>query len=152
MLTINILACVMIVLMCIVILWFAISLVVLYKLDKQHKQTSREIIMLQKDNKEKILEYSQKSLEFIKLMISQIALLKLKAFIDQHDISKVSRSQIEKVVEDVALTVRNNINMQNFQIENTIYTEEYFDQYIIQTSVFIVKKLFDEAVNRASEE
>lgn len=150
--SINIIACLMLVLMCIVIMWFVISLVVLFKLYKQHNQTAKEIIALKEDNKDKMLEYSNKSLEFIKLMVSQIALLKLKAFIDQHDISKVTRSQIEKVVEDVATTVRKNINMNNFQLSHTIYTEEYFDQYIVDTAVFIVKKLFDEAIEKADEE
>ena len=150
--SINIIACLMLVLMCIVIMWFVISLVVLFKLYKQHNQTAKEIIALKEDNKDKMLEYSNKSLEFIKLMVSQIALLILKAFIDQHDISKVTRSQIEKVVEDVATTVRKNINMNNFQLSHTIYTEEYFDQYIVDTAVFIVKKLFDEAIEKADEE
>lgn len=139
----------MLVIMLFVILWFIISMVMLSRLYIRFNNNTHELIALKESNKEKLVDYSNKSLDFIKMMISQTALLKFRTFIDANDISKVTRIQIEGVVSDVAKTVKGTINMNNIAIENTIYTEEFFDNYIIETSVYIVKQLFENAVDKS---
>lgn len=143
----NIINIAMLGIMFIVIIWFIISMFILYKLYIQFNRNTMELIALKESNKDKSIEYSTKSLDFIKMMISQTALVKFRTFIDGNDISKVTRIQIEGIVSDVATTVKSTINMNNIAIENTIYTKEFFDNYIIETSVYIVKQLFENAIN-----
>lgn len=129
--------------MVIVLLWFIISLAVLVKLRKQFKTDSESLQVLKEGNKDKVIEYSRQVLDFIRMMVSQVAVIKFRTFIDNRKVDKISKNNIGDLVADVATTVNKSINMSNIQIDNTIYSREFFEQYIVETSVLMVKELLE---------
>lgn len=138
--------------MLIVVIWFIISLVVLYKLRNKFNKDSKLLEDMKESNKNKMVEYSKQVLEFIRMMVGQIAVLKFRTFVDTNDLSKVSRSAIEKLVADVAESVNRSMNMVNLSLENTVYSKEFFEQYIVETSVLMIKDLLDKAIGEKDEE
>lgn len=142
----------LIILMMIVILWFIISIIVLINLYRKYNNNSMEILKLDKSNKKLVIEYSEQLLDFTKMMISQISILKFKTFIDGSKIDKITKSQVEKIVSEVASNVKDALNMNNITIEDTLYTEEFFNQYIIDTSIYTVKQLMNKVVNEFDED
>lgn len=147
----NLIVLLLIILMLFVITWFIISIIVLFKLYKKYKNNTIEILKLNESNKDRVIEYSNKLLDFTKMMVSQISILKFKTFIDNSKIDKITKSQVEKIVTDVASSVKDALNMNNITIEDTIYTEEFFNQYIIDTSIYTVKQLMNKVLSEYDE-
>lgn len=147
----NLIVLLLIILMLFVITWFIISIIVLFKLYKKYKNNTIEILKLNESNKDRVIEYSNKLLDFTKMMVSQISILKFKTFIDNSKIDKITKSQVEKIVTDVASSVKDALNMNNITIEDTLYTEEFFNQYIIDTSIYTVKQLMNKLLSEYDE-
>lgn len=135
----------------IVLIWFGISLMVLIRLKKKYVKDTTLLHDLKEANQEKVVEYSKQLLDFIRMMVSQIAVIRFRTFVDNNDMSKITKSSIEKLVHDVASTVKQSINISNVSIENTVYSEEFFDRYIVETSVIMVKDLLDKAIGIKSD-
>lgn len=142
---------ILVLIMFIVLFWFGMSLTVLMRLRSQYDKDSRSLKELQEGNKDKVLDNSKQLLEFIRMMVGQVAVLKFRTFMDTRDIEKSTKSNIESLVKEVATTVNASLNMSNISIENTIYSKEFFEQYIVETSVIIVKDLLDKSLNDDEE-
>lgn len=142
---------ILVLIMFIVLFWFGMSLTVLMRLRSQYDKDSRSLKELQEGNKDKVLDNSKQLLEFIRMMVGQVAVLKFRTFMDTRDIEKSTKSNIESLVKEVATTVNASLNMSNISIENTIYSKEFFEQYIVETSVIIVKDLLDRSLNEDEE-
>lgn len=140
-------ASILLIIMMFVIIWFIISLIMLYNLQKKYNSRMLELALLEKNNNTKVVDYSNQLLEFIRMMISQVSILKLKVFIDNNHVDKITKFQVEQVVTDIATTVKTALNVNNIAIENTIYTQEFFEQYIIDTTVHTVKQLMEKTIN-----
>lgn len=97
-------------------------------------------------------EYSDKLLEFIKTLTTQVAVLQFRTFVDAHEITKISKIHIKQVAENVAKTVHDAINMDSIDFNDTLFTKEFFEKYIIETSVNTVKSLLDKTLQQISEE
>lgn len=138
---------ILVLIMFVVLFWFGMSLTVLMRLRNQYDKDSRSLKELQEGNKDKVLDNSKQLLEFIRMMVGQVAVLKFRTFMDTRDIEKSTKSNIEGLVKEVATTVNASLNMSNISIENTIYSKEFFEQYIVETSVIIVKDLLDKSLN-----
>lgn len=138
---------ILVMIMFVVLFWFGMSLTVLMRLRNQYDKDSRSLKELQEGNKDKVLDNSKQLLEFIRMMVGQVAVLKFRTFMDTRDIEKSTKSNIEGLVKEVATTVNASLNMSNISIENTIYSKEFFEQYIVETSVIIVKDLLDKSLN-----
>lgn len=138
---------ILVLIMFVVLFWFVMSLTVLMRLRNQYDKDNRSLRELQEGNKDKVLDNSKQLLEFIRMMVGQVAVLKFRTFIDTRDIEKSTKSNIEHLVQDIATTVNSSLNMSNISIENTIYSKEFFEQYIIETSIVIVKDLLDKSLN-----
>lgn len=138
---------ILVLIMFVVLFWFVMSLTVLMRLRNQYDKDNRSLRELQEGNKDKVLDNSKQLLEFIRMMVGQVAVLKFRTFIDTRDIEKSTKSNIEGLVKEVATTVNASLNMSNISIENTIYSKEFFEQYIVETSVIIVKDLLDKSLN-----
>lgn len=141
----------LVLIMFVVLFWFVMSLVVLMRLRNQYDKDSRSLRELQEGNKDKVLDNSKQLLEFIRMMVGQVAVLKFRTFIDTRDVERSTKANIESLVQDVATTVNASLNMSNISIENTIYSKEFFEQYIVETSVIIIKDLLDKSLNEDDE-
>lgn len=141
----------LVLIMFVVLFWFVTSTVVLMRLRNQYDKDSRSLRELQEGNKDKVLDNSKQLLEFIRMMVGQVAVLKFRTFIDTRDVERSTKANIESLVQDVATTVNASLNMSNISIENTIYSKEFFEQYIVETSVIIIKDLLDKSLNEDDE-
>ena len=86
-------------------------------------------------------------LDFVKMLTSQIAVLRFRTFVDTHELDKITKANVQKLVTDVAETVHNSINIDNIDFEDMLFNKEFFEKYIIETSLITIKSLLDKAVN-----
>lgn len=142
----------LVLIMFVVLFWFVISLIVLVRLRSQYDKDSRSLRELQEGNKDKVLENSKQLLEFIRMMVGQVAVIKFRTFIDSRDVEKSTKTNIGNLVKEIATTVNSSLNMSNISIENTIYSKEFFEQYIVESSVIIVKDLLEKSLNEHNED
>lgn len=92
------------------------------------------------------LQYTEKLLEYIRMVATQIAVLKFRTFQDGHEMDKVTRMNIKNLVSDVATETRDSINFNNIDIENTLVTSEFLTKYLVEVSVIAVKEMLNKAI------
>lgn len=145
----------LLVVMTIVMIMFAIgcvcAVIKLLKLNKRYTIENAELKDLRESNKVKVVDYSKQVLDFIRMIVSQVAIIKFRTFIDNNDIQKISKVHIEKLASEVAINVKHSININNISLENTIYTKEFFDEYIIETSILMIKQMFEKTIEEMEE-
>jgi len=124
-----------------------INIITCIKLINQEKKLSELRLQIQSDNHNTATEYSEKMLDFVKMLTSQIAVLRFRTFVDTHELDKITKANVQKLVTDVAETVHNSINIDNIDFEDMLFNKEFFEKYIIETSLITIKSLLDKAVN-----
>lgn len=128
-------------------IWLVHSLIVLAKLKIQESKMNQMYKQLQSENTKEATNYSEKVLEYTKMFIGQITVLKFKAYVDNHEIDKVTKANIQNLASDVATTVHKSINLDNIQFDDTLFTKEFYEQYIIDSSLMHVKRLLEKTIN-----
>jgi sulfur relay (sulfurtransferase) DsrC/TusE family protein len=104
------------------------------------------------------IDYSNQILEFTRTLIGQITILKARTYSDTHDLSMGSKAQISSLAKEVAETFKNSLNPEIWDtIKNkTFYTREFYINYIVETSIIMVKdihkKMVDDYYNIETEE
>lgn len=91
-------------------------------------------------------EYSTKTLDFIRNFVSQICVLRYQEFIDNHDASKISKPQIETLINDVSREIYSSIDMKKIDFERTLYDEKFVETYIVQLTVTNIKSLWEKTL------
>lgn len=127
--------------------WFVNSLIVLIKLRMHEKSITNLHMQLEEDNSRITTDHSEKLLNFAKMITTQVAILKFRTFADGHDISKVTIANVRDVADNVAKTVKSSINMDSIDFSDTLFTKEFYESYIIETSIIAVKSLLEKTVN-----
>lgn len=92
------------------------------------------------------IDYSKSVMEYIHAVVTEQAIIEFRNFLDSHVLNKVTRLQVAHVVDDLANKVKDHIQLENIQFNDTIMSEEFFMQYIISISVDSVKQLLDKAI------
>lgn len=138
---------ILIVLMVISFIWLINSTILLIRLIKQQNQYQKIYNHMKDKNDKDLVEYSTKTLEFIKNITNQVAVLKFRTFIDSHDITKITKANIEKLVGDVADTVYKSINSTNIIFDDTLYTKNFYEKYIIEMALISIKNLLDRTID-----
>ena len=92
------------------------------------------------------IDYSKTVMEYIHAIVAEQAVIGFRNFLDSHVLKKVTRLQVAHVVDDLANKVKDHIQLENIQFNDTIMSEEFFMQYIISISVDSVKQLLDKAI------
>ena len=128
-------------------IWMSIKLYHYYKLKQLSLENEIEYQRLENENKNKTVEYSNKVLELIRSIVGQIAVLKFRTFKDTHDMEKVTKANVEGLVKDVANMANKSLNMNNIFLDDTFFTKEFVEQYIVETSVILIKQMMDKAVS-----
>ena len=122
-------------------IWMSIKLYHYYKLKQLSLENEIEYQRLENENKNKTVEYSNKVLELIRSIVGQIAVLKFRTFKDTHDMEKVTKANVEGLVKDVANMANKSLNMNNIFLDDTFFTKEFVEQYIVETSVILIKQI-----------
>lgn len=92
------------------------------------------------------IDYSKSVMEYIHAVVTEQAIIEFRNFLDSHVLNKVTRLQVAHVVDDLANKVKDHIQLENIQFNDTIMSEEFFMQYIISISVDSVKQLLDKSI------
>lgn len=127
--------------------WFVNSLILLIKLRMHEKSITNLHMQLEEDNSKITTEYSEKLLNFVKMITTQVAILQFRTFVDGHDMAKVTKANVRDVADNVAKTVKSSINMDSIDFSDTLFTKEFYESYIIETSIIAVKSLLEKTIN-----
>jgi hypothetical protein len=107
-----------------------------------------ELIDLAEDNKNKTVEYTNSILELVKMIVGRIAIIQFRTFCDTHKVDpnekdgvKVNITHFKTLAGDIAKEAYDSLNRDNFSLDDTLFTEGFYNNYIIQTSFLIVKEL-----------
>ena len=122
----------------------------LYRYFKVKQENLRNEIIyrqLEIENKNKTVEYSDKALELIRSIVGQIAVLKFRTFQDGRDMAKVTKTNVEELVKDIANMANGSLNMNNIFLDDTFFTKEFVEKYIVETAVILVKQMMEKTVN-----
>ena len=132
--------------------WLINSIIVLIRLKSNENAIKNIHMQLKDENNNVITEYSEKILEFVKMFTTQVSVLQFRTFVDNHDIEKVTRKQLQQLVSDVAETVHNSIKIDKIDFEDTLFTKEFYESYIVDTSMIIIKSLLDKVIDGDDED
>ena len=119
------------------------------KTKKRLKEMQEEILKLKEEYKSKASTYSNNLLEYIKTFSIQLATIKFHNFVDTHEMEKVTRLNVEKLVEETAKFVKNSINENNIIFDNALFTKDFYDTYIIDTVSICIKDLLERYVENS---
>ncbi len=89
------------------------------------------------------IKYSNDMLDFIKSMVTQVSILKFNIFIDAYIKEKIARVHLEDLVKEVATEVRISLDYSKFKTDMLLYSKDFIDNYIVETSMMIVKGLWE---------
>lgn len=94
------------------------------------------------------LQYSKDMLEFLRTVIATVTVLKFKDFCDHHpQFDKVSESNVRSFAGDVAISVNEFINRNNITFDDALFTESFYNHYLIETCFTYVKDLVDKKID-----
>ena len=99
-----------------------------------------------------MIEYSNKLLDYIREFTMQVTVLKFQVFRDSHDVEKLTEGIIKGFVAEVAKEVYGYITRDKIDFTRTLFTSEFFDNYIISTVVSSTKSLIDKTIDGYYEE
>ena len=94
------------------------------------------------------IEYSESVLNFIKIITNSIAILKFRTFQDNHNMDKITQEIFKKLVMEVAAEVNESIDAEKINFDNTLFTKKFYETYIIDMSMFAVKSLLNDFINK----
>lgn len=92
------------------------------------------------------VDYSNKLLDYIKIFVAQVASIKFRNFIDTHDITKINKTIVGGLIEEIAIEVKNSINDNNVIFQDALFTKEFYDGFIVQSTTIIVKDLLEKVI------
>lgn len=97
-------------------------------------------------------EMSDKLLSFIEKTCAKIAVIHFQDFIDANDVSKITKQMLMKVVSSTAKQVHESITLadQNI-IDETLYTPDFVNAYIIDCCIMHVKSLLNEHIDELTK-
>lgn len=106
-----------------------------------------------KENEKQSTKYSKEILELIRKVIAQIAILKFRTFRDRHadKINLVTQSNIESLAGDVAESVYKSLNPEVLTFKDTFFTKEFYESFIVETSILMVKDLWAKTLKEIDE-
>ncbi len=118
-----------------------------YDYAREDLELKRKALELKAQDKHGSLEYSKDMIEFIRMMVAQQALLKYKEFVDKHkQIDKITEANVKNLVEEVANSAHQAINHANIMFSDTIFTRDFYNHYIVETSMMYVKELIKKLI------
>ena len=118
-----------------------VCLKVLHILSKPHAEKAP---IMEKDKK---LDYSEHVLKIVRDISIQTSVLMFRSFSDSHDLSKITKAQIQTLVTDTADRVNESLVFDTIDFESTVFTKEYVELIIVESVVNSIKDLLNKAVD-----
>lgn len=98
------------------------------------------------------IKYSNEVLDFVLKIVAQEAVLYFRNFTDTHTIEKVTLAQVKNIVSDVATKVNDSMKRTNIDFELVIFTQDFYNHFIVQSSMDYVKQLLAKYIIAIVEE
>jgi hypothetical protein len=92
------------------------------------------------------IEYSRELLKFIRDFSGEVVLIKFHEFKDKVDFTKVNEEKIKSLINDIAATINKSLNWDNINIEDSLLNKEFYETYIINTTIIITKELTEKVI------
>jgi sulfur relay (sulfurtransferase) DsrC/TusE family protein len=126
----------------------------LNKINKRHAEILKSLELELEPTVEdhlRNLKYSNKLLEFIKMIVGTITVLKFRSFKDSHDMTKITKSNVQDLVKEIAESSYTSIELESIDFECLNFTKEFYEQYIVDTAVIYVKESLIRTYGEADE-
>lgn len=91
-------------------------------------------------------EYSDQTLKFIREFIADTAVLKFKSYQDNTLMERITRENLSRFTDGVIRDIKIALREEQIKTEYLIYDQAYIDAYIIDTTMIMIKKIFEEAL------
>lgn len=121
-----------------------------YTITKHHKEPKLEPVRSVSDDLLTI-RYSDQLLDFIQRIAVQSSVMKYKEFVDNHEIDKITRTQVQNLVTDTTVETKERINLDIINYDDLLYDRQFLEIYIIQTSITSIKRLLEKSVQEVTE-
>ena len=128
------------VLLTILCMLMSFSIVVQNKGIKQNKVNTDEMSAAEK------IKYTTDMIDFIKVLCQQTSLLRFRDFIDNHEISKTTRSNYAAIVDETARSVHNSLMRTNIEYDDLLVSQEYINAYIIEVTSITIRDLLEKTI------
>jgi len=87
-------------------------------------------------------------MKFTKNLIEEISVIRFREYVDHTDITKVSKKNYQLVASEAAKEIYNKINLNNILFEYTLFTREYYQEFIINYTIHVNKLLVLDYYNK----
>lgn len=128
------------VLLTILCMLMSFSIVVQMKGIKQNKVNTDEMSAAEK------IKYTTDMINFIKVLCQQTSLLRFRDFIDNHEISKTTRSNYAAIVDETARSIHNSLMRTNIKYDDLLVSQEYVNTYIIEVTSITIRDLLEKTI------
>lgn len=128
------------VLLTILCILMSFSIVVQMKGIKQNKVDTDEMSAAEK------IKYTTDMIDFIKVLCQQTSLLRFRDFIDNHEISKTTRSNYAAIVDETARSIHNSLMRTNIKYDDLLVSQEYINTYIIEVTSITIRDLLEKTI------
>lgn len=128
------------VLLTILCMLMSFSIVVQMKGIKQNKVNTDEMSAAEK------IKYTTDMIDFIKVLCQQTSLLRFRDFIDNHEISKTTRSNYAAIVDETARSIHNSLMRTNIKYDDLLVSQEYINTYIIEVTSITIRDLLEKTI------
>lgn len=128
------------VLLTILCMLMSFSIVVQRRSIKQNKVNSDEMSAAEK------IKYTTDMIDFIKVLCQQTSLLRFRDFIDNHEISKTTRSNYATIVDVTARSIHNSLMRTNIRYDDLLVSQEYINTYIIEVTSITIRDLLEKTI------
>lgn len=93
------------------------------------------------------IEYSNKMLDFLKRISMEQSVIKYKEFIDNHELSKITKHQIQSLVSEIAIEIDNSLVYEYIDYDNLLYSRDYVETYVINVVSMSIKDQLDKSMS-----
>ena len=128
------------VLLTILCMLMSFSIVVQSKGIKQNKVNTDKMSAAEK------IKYTTDMIDFIKVLCQQTSLLRFRDFIDNHEISKTTRSNYAAIVDETARSIHNSLMRTNIKYDDLLVSQEYVNTYIIEVTSITIRDLLEKTI------
>lgn len=139
-----------------VLMWTMENIIEYIKLKKKYIKQKTEHEQLRVENENKTVAHSEAMMNLIRTIVGQIAVLKFREFQDKHKMDpeintddgwKINRQNFETLIEDIARSSLGSLNIKNIDFDELFFTQKFYENYIIQTSIMIVKQMLEKSID-----
>ena len=110
-------------------------------------------LISQNDTKNKLTEiaYTKQMIAFIRELTIEIATFKFEQFLNNRKVETITRESLKNLIDKVSTSVYDCIDKESINFDHLLMTEAMYDNYIIETSIYVINDLFERRIRPIME-